>query len=67
MTSHLTYHAARARIDGLLREAADRQRIHETAVRPQAALSQKFRLPRHGLGKLRRVRSGLEPRPATRI
>ena len=66
MTTPLTYHLARARIDDLLREAADRQRIHQAAVPPHAPLSQILRLPRNGLGKLRRVLSGADPRPATR-
>lgn len=33
MTGTLTYHAAQARINELLRDAADRQRVHAAAAR----------------------------------
>ena len=65
MTSPLTYHLTRARIDDLLREAADRRGIYEGSARPDASLSQMQRGPRYRLSKLRRALRGPAPRPAT--
>jgi hypothetical protein len=64
MTS-LTYQMAQARISDVLRDAADRQRVHHAALRPHAALSQLLRLPWLGLDRPRRDLRGLDPRPTT--
>jgi hypothetical protein len=55
MTNHLTYLAARAHIDDLLREATDRQRIERATVPPRASLPQRLRQPRRGLRQPRQV------------
>jgi hypothetical protein len=66
MTSPLTYHLTQARIDELLRDAAERRRMYESSPRPNDYVSKVPRGPRYRLSRLRRALSGPAPRPATR-
>jgi len=67
MSSHITYDATRARIDDLLRQAAEQRIAREARPRAATSLSQMLRRQQQRrLGRMRRGRGGREPRPATR-
>lgn len=65
MYSDLTYLATRAKIDDLVRTAADRQRVRDGTTRSHAAVRTTRRERRYGLGRLRLVKGRFALSPAT--